>query len=79
MSAIGPSRRFQCLTILVAIGGIADIAGNDAGSTRSKMTHCGHFFAEDQPEIRQSNARALRNRLMAPTVWKLRRRADSIA
>jgi hypothetical protein len=38
MSADGPSRRFQGLTISVAIKGIADIAGNDTGSTRSRMT-----------------------------------------
>ena len=43
------------------------------------LSHCGHLFAEDQPGIRQSNAPALRNRLMAPTVWKLHWRANSIA
>jgi hypothetical protein len=42
MSPIRPSRRFQGLTISVAIGGIADIAGNDTGSTRSRLTHLCH-------------------------------------
>ena len=34
--------RFQRLTISVAIGGIADIAGNAAGSTGTRMTHERH-------------------------------------
>jgi hypothetical protein len=38
-NSLGPSRRFQRLTISVAIGGIADMTGNAAGSTRSRLTH----------------------------------------
>ena len=41
-TAFGPSRRFQRLTISVAIGGIADMTGNAAGSTGTRMTQNCH-------------------------------------
>src|SRR5712671_3604532 len=42
MSGVGTSRRFAALRNLIVTGGIADMAGLAAGSTRSRMTRRRH-------------------------------------
>ena len=48
-STHGPSRHAMPKRFLVAFGGIADIAGPAAGSTRSRMTQLGHYKDETRP------------------------------